>query len=406
MGRLVAKLLLAACAGAAAVAIAEWIARASVVSKSGATDFESYRRRCLGEPIAIFDTDEKGELVDIKPGSFQGDLIHINSQGFRGEPVLDPKPADGFRICMIGGSGCFGTTSSGDATTIEGFLQKELRANARAPERVEVMNGAIPGATTARAIDRYERRLAKYAPDFVILYNLVNDMLESRRARLGLDPRMRPLVNPDSAVEKLLSHSAIWLVFATAGNRRDKERELDEAARLDVRTAAGRAARRGRVEEIKSAIARESDYHYDGAAATNLYLVPEHLQYFKQQLARYRDAAAASGARPIYCTFAFRFNGNESEDQYHKDGPATAMYLPNWAMARDAMKAMNQYIRDAAKTCHAPLVDVDAELVRNRNYFPDGDTDHFTDEGCKAVAGIIAKNLATQGLLLRAAAPK
>lgn len=400
------KLLIAAAALIVAIAAAEITTRVIVLQKTGATDFDTYRRRALGEAMPIFETDENGELIDIKPNAFQGSLIHINRQGFRGKPVAEPKAKDGFRICFIGGSGCFGTTSSSDATTIEGFLEKKLREQAGAPELVEVMNGGIPGATTARAIGRYEKRLAKYNPDIVLLYNLVNDMLESRRANLGIDPRTRPDVKADTTIKKLLSHSAIWLVYATAKGQREKTREVMEMNNFKEMAAVGSPERAAKVKKIDDAIAPEKSYQYDGALEKNLYLVADHMQQFRAQLDRYYKSVTASGARPVYCTFAFRFDGTETQEQYLKDGPLTARYLPNWPMARDAMKAMNDIIREKAKETNSPLIDIDAELKRQRHYYPDGDTDHFTDAGCAAVADLIAAKLESLQLLSGAALKK
>ncbi|MFN0204771.1 MAG: hypothetical protein ACKVS6_00470, partial [Planctomycetota bacterium] len=147
MKRLGKKILIFTCVLVVALAVAEFVTRAVVLSRSGGTSFEAYRLRCLGENIPIFEQDAEGELIDCKPSLSQGKRIHISSQGFRGKDVVDPKPTDTFRICFIGGSGCFGTTSSNDDSTIPAFFGARVRENAASPEKVDVINGGLPGAT-------------------------------------------------------------------------------------------------------------------------------------------------------------------------------------------------------------------------------------------------------------------
>jgi hypothetical protein len=70
------------------------------------------------------------------------------------------------------------------------------------------------------------------------------------------------------------------------------------------------------------------------------------------------------------------------------------------------MRAMNDVIRDVARETGSALCDVDRELVRKPGLYPDGDTDHFTDAGCREVGRIIAESLTKKGLLARAAIPR
>ncbi|MBI3819436.1 MAG: SGNH/GDSL hydrolase family protein [Planctomycetes bacterium] len=288
MKPVVRKLLLSLGATVATLAAAEWITRAIVVAKSEATDFDSYRKRCLGENIQIFKVDESGELVDFVPGKIQGKAIHINAQDFRGKPVIEPKPADAFRICCIGGSTCFGSMSSSDSTTFPAFLELELRSTARVPWHVEVMNGGLPGATDNRATLRYEQHLAKYLPDIVIMYNLINDLMASRRQALGLDPRTRPPVKITGPISELLSHSSIWLVLETQLGLQSKQAEMAQAIRREAaRATPGSPERAARMVEVRDLIEAESGYVYDGKAENNLYLLPGHLAQFREELLQF-----------------------------------------------------------------------------------------------------------------------
>lgn len=406
MGRIGKRLLVATAASLLALSGAELAFRRILTTASGATDFDSYRKRCIGEQLPIFEEDRSGELVDLVPGSRQGNRITINRQGFRGSPVLVPKPADGFRVCMIGGSGCFGTTSSSDATTIAARLEAVLRERAAVPAHVEVMNGGLPGATTAGAVTRFEKRLRPFDVDVVILYNLINDLLTSRRVALGVDPRATPLVKVDSAISRVLSHSALYLGVVSARTQREKERSLAEAVKRQ--SESGRSARgiAPGAREVSAAVARESGHVYDGTPATNLYLVPKHVAEFESELRRFRAVVKEAGAVPVFCTFALRFRGDETQEEYVANGPVTAFYMPDWPMARDAVAHMNDVIRRIAEETGSILCDVAAELPRRPELFPPKDTDHFTDEGCAEVARLIAAELARSGCLRGAALPR
>ncbi len=406
------RILLAAGVTAAALAAAETFFRVRLVVAHGATDFEAIRDRLIGRDLRIFHRDADGEL-ELVPSRFQGSQVHVNAQGFRGAALREPKPERGFRVACIGGSGCFGTTSTGDATTFPAALERRLRAQACDPEAVEVVNAGLPGATTASAISRFEKLVPPHRPDVVLLYNLINDLLTSRRAQLGLDERRTPLVRIDGALSGLLSHSAIWLTFrATAAQAEKVERiraaTAREAARKTARADGHAGPRAGDPALVahRLAIDGEARHVYDGTPATNLYLVAEHHAEFREHLRRFDRAVRACGAVPLFCTFALRFDGTEDEETYRREGPVTAYAMPSWRMAFDAVAAFNETIREVARETGSPLADVDRDLGREAAYFAPKDTDHFTDEGCEAVAVVLARALSREGLLRGAATPR
>ena len=50
--------------------------------------------------------------------------VNINSFGFRGPEISMEKPADTFRIFVVGGSTTFGSAATCDDNTVPGYLQK------------------------------------------------------------------------------------------------------------------------------------------------------------------------------------------------------------------------------------------------------------------------------------------
>ena len=100
--------------------------------------------------------------------------ININSHGMRGPEISLEKPADTYRIFLVGGSTAFGTASTSDQTTISGFLQKEFD-NLKINYSVEVINAGIGGADSAREVYYIKKILSQFDPDMYIIYDGYND---------------------------------------------------------------------------------------------------------------------------------------------------------------------------------------------------------------------------------------
>lgn len=109
----------------------------------------------------------------LAPGFVQGDTRH-NSLGFRGEELAIDKPEGTTRIVCCGGSTTYGFGVHNDDLTMPKLLQFVLREQGR---QVEVVNAGCPGWTTFETLINFESRVLDLAPDFVVVYHGINDVL-------------------------------------------------------------------------------------------------------------------------------------------------------------------------------------------------------------------------------------
>ena len=101
--------------------------------------------------------------------------VNINSFGFRGPEISMEKPADTFRIFVVGGSTTFGSAATSDDNTVPGYLQKkfdmiDLGLN------VEVINAGTVGAYSKTEAPFVKDVLFDFDPDLIIVFDGWNDV--------------------------------------------------------------------------------------------------------------------------------------------------------------------------------------------------------------------------------------
>ena len=106
--------------------------------------------------------------------------IRINAQGCRGD-AIEGRPAAGvFRILMLGDDTFFGSSVS-ELETVGGRLHQFLPAGTA--ERIEIVNGAVPGDCPLLALLRFEQHLGELKPELVILHVDMSDISDDQRYR-------------------------------------------------------------------------------------------------------------------------------------------------------------------------------------------------------------------------------
>ena len=103
------------------------------------------------------------------------EYVNINSFGFRGPEISMEKPADTFRIFVVGGSTTFGSAATSDDNTVPGYLQKkfdmiDLGLN------VEVINAGTVGAYSKTEAPFVKDVLFDFDPDLIIVFDGWNDV--------------------------------------------------------------------------------------------------------------------------------------------------------------------------------------------------------------------------------------
>jgi lysophospholipase L1-like esterase len=101
-----------------------------------------------------------------------------NNMGFRGDPLLDPKPPREFRVFMVGGSTteCFYLDDKDDIARV---VQRELSAVAPEDTTIRVYNVGLSGAASDDHVAMISQRLVHLEPDLVVVFCGINDLSRS-----------------------------------------------------------------------------------------------------------------------------------------------------------------------------------------------------------------------------------
>jgi len=94
-----------------------------------------------------------------------GQFSPFNPQGFRGLPILTPKPAGTFRIIALGDSNTFGWDVDDGANWP---AQLQTLFDQEAGPRVEVVNAGVWGYTSFQGLARF-KELLTFEPDMVLV---------------------------------------------------------------------------------------------------------------------------------------------------------------------------------------------------------------------------------------------
>jgi lysophospholipase L1-like esterase len=121
----------------------------------------------------------------LAPGKQRDGATH-NSQGFRGAEISSPKPADAFRIAVLGGSTTYCEFIGDDDATFPARTQHWLRTDHGRPD-VEVLNAGVPGFNSWESAVDFQTRVIDAEPDLAVVFFGVNDV----HARLVSPERYR-----------------------------------------------------------------------------------------------------------------------------------------------------------------------------------------------------------------------
>jgi lysophospholipase L1-like esterase len=113
-------------------------------------------------------------VPDSAPGTTYGKAVEENADGFRDRDYIIPKPANTYRILVLGDSFTWGI-----GLTLEETLPKQLEKRligASVNKNIEVINASIPGFNTVQELLLLKEKGLKYDPDMVLLIYNLNDI--------------------------------------------------------------------------------------------------------------------------------------------------------------------------------------------------------------------------------------
>ena len=277
-----------------------------------------------------------------------------NQHGFRGREFEIPKPPGTFRILALGGSAVWNPSVKGTEQTWAAKLEDKLNAHVKAdglPVKFEVVNGGVPGYTSAESLLNFIFRGQQVEPDAVVVYQGYNDY----------KPNRWPGFRPDYAHWRNKDHG--WV------------RNLARVNRIIWYINRGHTL-----------LMAETVERFDTVA-------PEGVAAFSHNLERIVALARHAGAQPILATY-----GASVTDENLKKYPNKFLRLKRalWRLTipdgfNDAHTKYNQAIRDLGDRLVVPVVPVAEGVPPDLEHF--ADHVHFTDQGTSAVADIMFDSL-------------
>jgi lysophospholipase L1-like esterase len=116
---------------------------------------------------------ESGLRMPIPNGHFGP--VHINSFGFRSPEIPVEKPAGRLRIAFLGGSTTYCAEVSSNQMTWPYLVVAAIQQHFPDLD-IDFINGGVPGYTTATLKMYLEKRIARFRPDVIVIYEATNDL--------------------------------------------------------------------------------------------------------------------------------------------------------------------------------------------------------------------------------------
>lgn len=288
--------------------------------------------------------------------------IRINSLGFRGAEIEQPKPDGRIRLAFLGASTTFCAEASALEATWPHLVLEGLRA--ATPElEFDYVNGGVGGFTTGESLLSLEQRVAPFQPDVILYYEATNDLTADTR-RVAVEAGLYAAEERD--------HAPIgdwWLTYY-----------LLEKNWLQLSRS------RGEHETLR----------FEPHALS---------RGFEERLTRLVRAAQARAPVVALATFAVQMRRQQAPEAQRAAAASALYYMPflDPASLLDGYEEYNRVIRTVAQSTGAILIEGEGVIPGDALHF--ADSVHFLDPGSKLQAERILRGLlaapAFQGLLDR-----
>jgi lysophospholipase L1-like esterase len=313
------------------------------------------------------------------PGMTRGpNRFTTNNMGFRGGPLVRPKPAGEFRIFLVGGSTteCFYID---DDKELGAVLQRALNETAPAGTRVAVYNVGLSGAASDDHVAMIDQRLVHLQPDMIVVFSGINDLLRSMHGWDYLHylpyepvPRMawyKRLILM-SQIARRLYYFKHNIVMSESERQQQRPLRSDYAAKIGLE----------RTIPPTDSVPRTDVPSY----ATNLETLV--------------GVSEAQGFQLVFMTQQTTWNSAVDPEAKRWQW----MRLCNGVTYREdrmdaALESLNDAMRRVAGERGVPLYDLARELPKSLEYFYDDC--HFNDRGAATTAQALATFLRARALL-------
>lgn len=285
--------------------------------------------------------------------------IRINSLGFRGPEIDDPKPRGRIRLAFLGGSTTFCAEVTSNEVTWPHLVWKKV-TGAYPRFEFDYVNAGVPGYGTGELLTALEQRVKPLRPDIVVIYEATNDISYDTRE-----------LAKEQGFYRGKAEVSSWLAnISVAWNLIEKNLQI-------------RARQRA-------------------AGASEPHLVFDRSQLsrdFKRRLIKLIQASKKVSPVVVVATFSTKFRREQSKQEQLQAANTALYYMPYMSVngLLDAFEQYNTVIRDVAQETGALLIGGEDAIPGDDLHF--NDSVHFKDKGSKAMAHRVATGLINSGRL-------
>ena len=306
-----------------------------------------------------------------------------NQLGFRGDEIVQPKPAQEFRIVCLGASATYSFPLEDYRQAYPVLLEENLTAAGLT--NVKVVNGGVQGWTSLETLIDFQTRVLDLSPDMIIVYQGANDLRTQfvwppESYRSDQSGRRGP-ISLETPPARWIESSTLARVILIRTGLSDPQNTLDLQMAGGARSYAEEFARQLKLRTYPSGIFAEV------SAAAMLKANPP--IYFRRNLENLVVLAKARGIQVLLVTYA-------SLPEFANDP------LLGSEEGRAGLEAINRITADVAGEQGVHLFDFADRYPRKREYFVD--SQHFSKEGTAMQAKLISEFI-IQKQLIKTKAP-
>lgn len=306
-----------------------------------------------GQLDTIYAVDqETGLRVPVANASTR--TISINSLGFRGPPVKQPKPAGTLRLTFLGASTTFCAEVSGNELTWP-YLVTQALQDAIPGINFDFVNGAVPGYTAESSLLNLRKRVAPLQPDVIVIYHATNDLSRETRSLAS----EQGIYEDGKVGEKswLAEYSLLWYLV-------EKNLRLNDLQRDAV-------ANRERLVFSPPALGAQ----------------------FRKELTWLVTEAREVAGIVALVTFSHQIRPEQTPEQQLIAAKSALYYMP-FMTPHGLIEAFTQYneiIREVARETGAVLIEGETVIPGDSEHF--NDSVHFKDAGSRVMAHRVSEVL-------------
>jgi len=283
--------------------------------------------------------------------------VRISAQGFRSPVVQMPKPSGTIRIAFLGGSTTFCAEVSDEAVAWPHLVTEAIRQ--RYPDvAFDYINAGVPGFSTSSAEQYLTKRVAKYQPDVIVIYEATNDL--SANSYDVAEAQGLVVGRTEQNLSWPSRYSLLWYLV---------EKNL-------------------LVLRLQSETTQTS-----GRLSMNPDIMEAIVAPFRRDLASLIRSSQEVAPLVVVVTFAARIRAGQLPDEQRASAVTSLYYMPYMTTQGliDAFAAYNDVITDTANSMSVLLIAGESDIPGDSEHYVD--SVHFSDRGSRAMARRVATGL-------------